>query len=74
MGTLAVMDGTGDTKTVWDANSPDEVAAAKATFDSLKAKGYYAYSVEEGGGKGEIVHKFDPSAERLIMAPPIAGG
>lgn len=73
-GEIAVMDQTGDTKTIWDKNNPDEVAAAKAQFDALKAKRYIAYKVKGDGEKGEIITTFDPTAEKIILAPPMAGG
>ena len=68
------MDSTGDSKIMWDPNNADEVAAAKKTFDDLKNKGFVAYSVAPGGMKGEILRTFDSRAEKLIMAPAMAGG
>ena len=73
-GELCIMDHTGDTKTIWDVDNPDEVAAAKAQFDALKKKGYLAYSVKENGKKGELVTSFDAQAGKIIMSPPMAGG
>ena len=74
MGTLCVMNQTGDTKTVWDKNNRDEVEQAKKTFDDLKAKGYLAYSVQPDGKKGQIMHSFDPNEEKVILSPPMRGG
>lgn len=75
MGTLAVMDRVkGDQTVSWDPNSPDEIEQAEATFDSLKAKGYLAYKVDKEGKKGEQLHKFEKTAERIILAPPLKGG
>ena len=73
-GLLAVMDQTGDTKITWDSRNADEVAAARKTFDDLKAKGFTAYSVDDEGGKHEVLHKFDPSARKIIMSPRMVGG
>jgi hypothetical protein len=65
----------GDTKLIWDSDKEEEVEAAQEMFDNLKAKGYMAYRVEgKKGDKGEIVNKFDPSLERIIMAPRMVGG
>lgn len=72
--TLHIMDRTGDTKVLWSADNPDEVEAAKSTFDGLKKKGFLAYTVEEDGGKGEVIRKFDKTAGRIIMTPPLVGG
>jgi len=73
-GMLHVLDGTGDTKVIWDPKNPDEVEAAKAQFDVLRKKGFLAYTVNKKGDKGEVITKFDPDAEKIILSPPIAGG
>jgi len=71
---IAVMDRTGDTKTIWDPNKPDEIEMAKQTFDRLKTKGYAIFTVGKNGQKDEVMHKFDPKAEKMIAVAPIAGG
>ncbi len=71
---LHIMDRTGDTRLEWNPNDPVSVASAKAGFDAAKAKGYYAYRTRADGSKGEIIHEFDPNAEKIIMAPQIVGG
>lgn len=73
-GQLCVMDRTGDTRMIWSSQNPDEVDAAKATFDKLKKKGYLAYTVTEDGEKGEVIRNFDKHAEKIIMAPQLVGG
>lgn len=74
MGTLSVMDRSGDTKVIWDHNNPDEVAAARKTFDDLKKKRFTAYAVKGSGEKGTVLDQFDPAEERIIMSPAMAGG
>lgn len=75
MSELAVMDKSGDTKTIWDKDNPAEVEAARAMFDKLKGeKKYIAYSVKADGKKGEVMQAFDAAAEKIIMAPPMVGG
>jgi hypothetical protein len=74
MGTLCKLDHTGDTKLIWDPANVDEVAAARTTFDSLKAKGFIAYRVAAGGEKGTVLSQFDKSAEKIIMTPALQGG
>jgi len=74
MGTLAKLGKEGDTKLIWDPENEDEVSAARNLFDDLKGKGYFAYSVKDGGEKNEVVDSFDPSIERIIMALPMQGG
>jgi hypothetical protein len=73
-GAMAVMDGTGDTKVVWDKNNRDEVDTARSSFDKLRAKGYLAYSVKKNGDPDVQIHTFDPNAERIILSPPLQGG
>lgn len=74
MSEMCVIDATGDSKIIWNPENDAEVEAAKTTFDSLKAKGYLAYSVKKDGEKGEVLSKFDRNAEKLILAPPLRGG
>lgn len=72
--TLSILDQSGDTRIEWDASNPVEVAAARAAFKVAKDKGYLAYKAEEGGGRGEVIRRFDPDAERIIMQPQNQGG
>ena len=71
---MHVLDQHGDTKIIWDVSRQSEVDAARATFDKLKREGYMAYSVAAGGDKGEVLHAFDPRAEKVILAPRTIGG
>ena len=70
----AIIDETGDTKTKWDKDSPDEVEAARASFDRLKGKGYTFYRTDKKGEPAEIMHTFDPKAESMIAVPRIVAG
>jgi len=74
MNEMTVLDQTGDTKTVWDPSHPEEVEAARKTFNELKRKGYIAYNVTEGGKKGLVINGFDPSVGQMILSPAMAGG
>ncbi len=73
-GTLCVLDHTGDTRLIWDSRRPDEVAAAKEMFNSLRKKGYLAYKVKASGDPGEAITEFDADAEKIIMSPAARGG
>ena len=66
---LCVMTKEGDLKTIWDAENAEEVAAAKKQFDEMKKKGFMAYTVKKAGGKGEIMHEFDPEADASSATP-----
>lgn len=74
MGTMRIMDGSGDQKIIWDSDSKDEVDAARETFDRLTKKRYVAFSVKKGGAQGEKITEFDPKMEKIILVPPISGG
>jgi hypothetical protein len=71
---MSIMDATGDTKLIWNPNNEDEVECARRTFKDLKKKGYLAYTVKNGGDKGEVVTEFDAKLEKLILAPAVIGG
>lgn len=72
---LRVMDPqAGDIKTTWDPDNDYEVEEAERMFDSMKDKGFAAYRVDKDGEQSGLMHKFDPDARAIIMAPPIAGG
>ena len=70
-----VMSHKGDTKYLWNKENPDEVSEAKEAFKRFKGRGYMAYKVSDKGDKtGEVLHEFDPTAERIIFSPPHKGG
>ena len=71
---LHVMDETGDTTHEWNPGNPAEVEAARSTFDTLKGKGYLAYSVTGSGNKGKALSAFDATLGKIILSPPMAGG
>ena len=71
---MAIPDGTGDTKTIWDKNVPEEVDNARTQFESFIKKGYWAFKTNAAGEKAERVTTFDPQAERIIFAKQLVGG
>lgn len=73
-GTLNILDESGDSRIQWDRNDPQQVAAAQAKFDELRAKHYLAYKVDASGGQGEVIDKFDLDAERIILHAQMIGG
>ena len=74
MGELRVLNEEGDTKVIWDPENSDEVSAAREQFNTLKKKGFTAYSVKKGGDKGKALDSFDPDSGMIIMVPKIVGG
>lgn len=74
-GTMHELNDKGDTKIVWDSENADEVAIAKAAFESARKKGMLAYKAEgRKGERGEQIRTFDPDAERIILVKAIQGG
>ncbi len=74
-GVIEATDSTGDTKLMWDSGRPEEVKAAREHFDALKAKGFIAYKVVgREGTEGDIIQRFDPNLERIIMHQQHVGG
>lgn len=77
---LSIMGVEGHSTVIWSIDDFDSIKNAKAMFDKLIASGFQAFSVdrEEGstskGEKGEKVTKFRPSAQELVMVPPVSGG
>lgn len=69
---LQVMDPTGHTTVNWDPGDEDSVAVAAATFKEMTAKGYNAFRVAPG--PGVKMKTFDPTAEKMILVPHLAGG
>jgi phosphoribosylformimino-5-aminoimidazole carboxamide ribonucleotide (ProFAR) isomerase len=74
VGELNVLDQTGDLKTMWNKENPDEVEAARKQFEELKAKKFLSFDVDKDGSKGKMIKEFNPHAEKLIMTPPLGGG
>ena len=70
MGTLHVLDSSGDTVHSWD--DPEEAVAVEAVFAALKGKGYMAANMD--GSKGTLIGAFDASAGSILMIPPLRGG
>ena len=64
----------GDTKITWNSANQDEIDAAKAAFEKLRAKRFKVYKVTRAGGAGEEVFTFDPKAEAYIAIPQYQGG
>jgi hypothetical protein len=74
-GLMSTLDKTGDTRVMWDRGNEEEVAAARRQFDDLTSRGYLAYKAEgKDGHQGEVIRKFDPKAERIILVKQLVGG
>lgn len=71
---MLVMDRTGHSITTWNINTPVEVDAARAQFDSLVKAGYRAFRVEGNDNQGARMETFDPNAGKIMMVPHLVGG
>jgi hypothetical protein len=74
MSELNILDETGDTRMQWDRDDKEAVAKTEARFNELRAKNYLAYTVNKKGDIGEVITKFDPKAERIILHAQMIGG
>jgi hypothetical protein len=75
LGSMRIMDHTGDQTVTWRKGNEAEVAVARAAFDAARDKGYLAYRVDpDDKGKGEVMRRFDPAAGEVILAPAPVGG
>ena len=74
--TMRLMDPQlGDLELKWDEDNPDEVAAARSTFEKAKKRGLAMYKMSRFGRKtGSQLHNFDPTAEKIIGMAPMVGG
>lgn len=71
---IRVMDANGDTRIEWTPGNAAEEKAARTMYNTLKAKQYLAYRVNDDGGNGEVLRDFDPEAAEIIMRPQLVGG
>jgi len=74
MGEMRILDGSGDTKQVWDPDNEDEVQAAKELFNKLIKKGYSAYRVGSKGAKAGRMEEFEAEEGKMILVPAVKGG
>lgn len=72
--TLSILNRTGDLKVHWTRGNAAETEMARDAFNTGRSKGMMAYRLTGGGAKGEVLSEFDPTAEKIILAPPLAGG
>lgn len=68
---MAVMGKAGDTQVVWHLGNETEIKTAAEQFEQMCQAGYNAYRTGENGG---VMTEFDPTAEKIVLAPRMAGG
>ena len=77
MGTMRVLDSTGDTAVAWDIDDEEAVRAAEARFRWLldnERRMAFARPAGASAEEAELIRAFDPTAEEILMVRPIQGG
>ena len=76
MGTMRILDRSGDTAVTWELDDTTAVRAAEELFERLAAVSKMAFARRPGAPaeEAERIKHFDPSAEEIIWVRPIQGG
>jgi hypothetical protein len=73
MATQIVMNHSGDTRHVFDANDANALLEAERRFKELTGAGFTA-AIRTASGEPAVTHKFDPTAEETLFFPRLVGG
>jgi hypothetical protein len=73
MGIQIVMDHSGDTRHQFDPADANAVADAERRFKELTGAGFTA-AKRLGGGKSEVIRRFEPAADETLFVPRLEGG
>jgi hypothetical protein len=77
LGTMRILDRSGDTAVTWDLTHDDTVRTAEALFERLvRTEKKIPFARPAGAPAGDAVQisTFDPSAEEILFVRPITGG
>jgi hypothetical protein len=76
MGTMRVLDRSGDTTVAWAVDDPASVQHAEELFDRLAAERKIPFARPSGGeaSEAERITAFDASLEEIVWVRPVAGG
>ena len=77
MGTIRILDSSGDTAVAWDVTDNETVRAAEELFERLRVtdkKVPFARSLGAPADTAVQIDTFDPQAEEILFVRPIAGG
>ena len=76
MGTMRILDQSGDTAVAWSIEDPASVAAADQLFARLSAERKLPFARSGGApaADAELIRAFDPTAEEIVWVRPVAGG
>lgn len=77
MGTMRILDSSGDTAVAWELDDLEAVRAAEEQFSRLvtrERRMAFARPAGTAAGDSELIRAFDPTAEEIIMMRAIQGG
>lgn len=76
MGTMRVIDATGDTVIEWTNDDEASVAKAERVFRKLQSDRLLAFARTSGApaDTAERIFSFDAAADEILWVRPIAGG
>lgn len=76
MGTMRILDDTGDSVITWTVENAATLERAEAVFEQMLAGRKMAFARPEGGqaDDAERIYAFQPDCEEIIWVRPIQGG
>ena len=77
MGTMRILDHTGDTTVAWSVDDPESVAHTARVFDRLTRECKIPFARAPPVRRltdAERVRAFDPAADEIVWVRPVAGG
>ena len=76
MGTMRILDRTGDTVVAWSAEEAATLERAEAVFEQQLSAKKMAFARAEGAlaDEAERIYAFDPNAAEIIWVRAIQGG
>ena len=77
MGTLRIMDATGDTVIEWEPGEVESVARAEDAFRHQLHRRHripFARRAGEAANRARPITEFDPTAEEILFASAVVGG
>ena len=75
MGVMRKLNHYGDTETHWEPDDKTAVKIARALFDGHLISGGMAFLVPPDPREpAEVIRKFNPDAEEIVLAPRLVGG
>ena len=76
MGTMRILDSSGDTVVTWDVDEEATIRRAEELFAQLTRERKIPFARSSGASaeEAEQIRTFDPNAEEIIWVRPVAGG